>query len=31
MTEGHELKKELDYIDASSLTSYASGDDKIVE
>ena len=31
MTDNVDLKKELDYINASDLASYASGDDKIVE
>lgn len=31
MTDNAEMKKELEYIDASDLASYSSGDDKIIE
>lgn len=31
MTDDSGLKKELEYLDTSSLTSYNSGDEKIIE
>lgn len=31
MSDDADLKKELEYLDASSLTSYTSGDEKIIE
>jgi len=31
MSNDTELKKELEYLDASGLSNYTSGDEKIIE